>query len=467
MSNNQKGNVNNVGTGVMASYGTGKFVTEFFSQAFGVVVWFFYEDILGLAGFLAAFGFIMYSIWNAINDPLVGYLTEKPTPLSKKYGRRFPWIFICSILWVLSFALIFLAPSFVVENELFLLCWMIFTTCLFDTLYSIFDVNYQSIFPDKFRNDKERNKAVGIATIIGVFGIAVGSILPTIISDPEITSSYVTNGIIFSIIGFFLVFLLIPGVKENPDMIKRYIEERDQKEQEGFISQFIKALKQRNFLAWIILYFFYQSAVISMTGSILFIEKYVIFPNNVTIIMALYLVGALIGVPLWLKINKRFKSNQNMLMASALCMAIVVFPMTFIGSSYEGFMIFLFLFGLGFGGYWMIMTPALADVIDEIVLKAGKRNDGIYMGFRAFFGRLAFVVQALSFWIVHEITGFVANSPSGVDSQTPTAMFGIHIHMALIPAILLIIGILVFWRLNDLNTEKVAEIKSQLIERGL
>jgi Na+/melibiose symporter-like transporter len=39
--------------------------------------------------------------------------------------------------------------------------------------------------------------------------------------------------------------------------------------------------------------------------------------------------------------------------------------------------------------------------------------------------------------------------------------------MALIPAILLIIGILVFWRLNDLNTEKVAEIKSQLIERGL
>ncbi|MHA1968093.1 MAG: MFS transporter, partial [Candidatus Hodarchaeales archaeon] len=98
---------------------------------------------------------------------------------------------------------------------------------------------------------------------------------------------------------------------------------------------------------------------------------------------------------------------------------------------------------------------------------AGKRNDGIYMGFRAFFGRLAFVVQALSFWIVHEITGFVANSPSGVDSQTPTAMFGIHIHMALIPAILLIIGILVFWRLNDLNTEKVAEIKSQLIERGL
>jgi GPH family glycoside/pentoside/hexuronide:cation symporter len=456
-----------VGTGIMASYGAGKFVTEFFQQAFGVVVWFFYEDQLGLTGALAALGFIIYSIWNAINDPLMGYLTEKPTPLSSKFGRRFPWIVVCSILWVLSFSLIFLAPNFVVENELMLFCWMVVSTCLFDTLYSIFDVNYQSIFPDKFRDDKTRNKTIGIATVIGVFGIAIGSLLPTILTDPTIASSYINNGIIFSITGFFLVFLIIPGVKENPDMIRRYIEDRDQKEQEGFFTQFKIALKQRNFLAWIVLYFFYQSAVISMTGSILFIEKYVIYPNNVTIVMAMYLVGALIGVPLWLNINKRVKSNQKTLMTSALCMAIVVFPMTFIGSSYEGFMLFLFLFGLGFGGYWMIMTPALADVIDEIVLKLGKRNDGIYMGFRAFFGRLAFVVQALSFWIVHEITGFVANSPPGVDSQTPTAMFGIHIHMALIPSFLLVVGIFVFWRLNNLNSKKVSEIKSQLIEQGL
>ena len=59
------------------------------------------------------------------------------------------------------------------------------------------------------------------------------------------------------------------------------------------------------------------------------------------------------------------------------------------------------------------------------------------------------------------------HSPSGVDSQTPTAMFGIHIHMALIPTVLLIIGILVFWKFNDLNTDKVSKIKAQLIEQGL
>ncbi|MFX0062385.1 MAG: MFS transporter [Candidatus Hermodarchaeota archaeon] len=98
---------------------------------------------------------------------------------------------------------------------------------------------------------------------------------------------------------------------------------------------------------------------------------------------------------------------------------------------------FIFLFGLGFGGYWMIMTPALADVIDEIVVKTGRRNDGIFMGFRAFFGRFAFAVQGAVFFLVHELTGFVA----GVSEQTPLALLGIHSHYGIIPAILLVIGV--------------------------
>jgi GPH family glycoside/pentoside/hexuronide:cation symporter len=111
----------------------------------------------------------------------------------------------------------------------------------------------------------------------------------------------------------------------------------------------------------------------------------------------------------------------------------------------------------------MVMTPALADVIDEIVVKTGKRNDGIFMGFRAFFGRLAFAVQAISFWIVHELTGF----DGSVDDQIPSVIFGIHLHTGLFPAIFLIIGILVFWILNDLNPEKVESNKRHLAEKGL
>ncbi len=85
------------------------------------------------------------------------------------------------------------------------------------------------------------------------------------------------------------------------------------------------------------------------------------------------------------------------------------------------------------------------------------------MGFRAFFGRFAFAVQAFSFWFVHELTQFDGK----LDDQLPLAEFGIHIHLALIPAILLILGVIVFWRLNTLTPEIVANNRKELSNRGL
>jgi hypothetical protein len=78
--------------GTMASYGMGKYLSEFFSGAFGALVFKFYETEIGLPASYAAIGIILYSIWNAVNDPLIGYLTFRPTPLASRLGRRFPWI---------------------------------------------------------------------------------------------------------------------------------------------------------------------------------------------------------------------------------------------------------------------------------------------------------------------------------------------------------------------------------------
>jgi GPH family glycoside/pentoside/hexuronide:cation symporter len=457
-------------TGVMASYGTGKYLSEFFAQAFGLVCFKYYETIVFGEGYelLPALGFVIYAVWNAFNDPIVGYLTEKRTTrLTTKWGRRFPWILGGSFFYVFSFILIFTIPPFLLDpfNALGVFIWMVITTCLFDTLYSLWDVNYQSIFPDRFRGENIRKKAIGIATIIGVFGIAIGSVLPTLVTDYEIADTYILNAIIFACIGLIFVFLLIPGVRETPEMINRYLIDRKTEEQASFIRELKLALRERNFLAWIVLYFFYQSAVVSMTASIQYIGDYILAGEELTttFILAGYLIAALLFIPFWLYISKKIGSNQKMLMITALAMAIVVLPMTF-NYSFLGYFIFVFLFGAGFGGYWMLMTPALADVIDNIVVKTKRRNDGIYMGFRAFFGRFAFAVQAISFWIVHEITGFIATPGA---EQTDLGRFGINIHTALIPAILLILGVLVFWKLNTLTLTKVEENKRKLEELGL
>ena len=73
----------------MVSYGFGKFVNEFLNMAFGAYVFFYYEPEIGLATWLTGLGYIIFAIWNAINDPLIGYLLDRPFKFTRKWGQRF------------------------------------------------------------------------------------------------------------------------------------------------------------------------------------------------------------------------------------------------------------------------------------------------------------------------------------------------------------------------------------------
>lgn len=449
---------------VMASYGMGKYLAEFFTGAFGALVFKFYETEIGLPASYAALGILLYSIWNAVNDPLIGYLTFKPTPLANRLGRRFPWILLGAFLWVFSFAAIFAVPRSldVAVHPVPVFIWMVVSTCLYDTLYTLWEVNYQSVFPDKFRGTLERTRTAGIATAIGILGIAAGVLLPTMFIRYGQPATYLSNAWIFVVVGLVCIFLLLPGVREDKGMIERYLADvasrkREGNQGDGFFAQLRAALAHRNFMAFILLFFFYQSAMMSMTASIHYVGDYVLpgGSGDTTMIFAGMLAGALVSVPLWLRIGRKIGSNQRTLMAAALVMAVFSFPMVFISSQW-GFTVFMTLWGLGFGGFWLFMTPALADVIDELVLRTGKREDGLYMGFRAFFGRLSYASQALIFWAVHSLTGFAA------DPRSASAVMGIKLHLAVIPSMLVLFGVCIFAAMNTITGDSARAVREGL-----
>ncbi|HRZ89217.1 MAG TPA: MFS transporter, partial [Spirochaetia bacterium] len=137
----------------MSSYGMGKFLAEFLTGGFAALVFKYYETELGLSAGLVAAGVIVYSLWNAVNDPLIGYLTARPTPWAARLGRRFPWIAAGTVLCALSFVLIFAPPGSPAggTHPGLLFGWLVFSVCLYDGLYSVWELNYQSVFPDRFR----------------------------------------------------------------------------------------------------------------------------------------------------------------------------------------------------------------------------------------------------------------------------------------------------------------------------
>jgi Na+/melibiose symporter-like transporter len=68
------------------------------------------------------------------------------------------------------------------------------------------------------------------------------------------------------------------------------------------------------------------------------------------------------------------------------------------------------------------------------------------------------------FTIVHIVTGF---NPVPGATQTPLAILGIRLHMAILPALFFAVVVLIFWKFWPLTTERVQEVKEKLLELGI
>lgn len=450
----------------MASYGFAKALVEFINFAFTAFGFYFYESELGLNVLLVGLGYIIFAIYNAINDPLVGYLTNKPFKFTKKWGRRFPWIFIGGTLWVISYILIFIPPNVDPQSGAWILFgWLVLTTCLFDTFASIFFVNFASLFPDKFRSVEERRTATGLQTPIGIVGIVLGAIIPPLFITFGDIQSYIFHAVAIIIIGLILLYLAIPGCREDQITIDRYLATHESKsERESFFRTMKIALKQRNFVAFIIMYTLFMSFVISFQASVPYVVRFILKmdASAITYLSAGFLIGGIISIPFWIKLAKKTDDNRKVILIGGIFLAIATAPFIFF-NNFILLIIAMIILGVGLGGFWVMLTPVFADVIDESVVNTGKREEGVYNGFQQFFGRLAILIQAITFVVVHVLTGF----EEGASTQSTEAIWGIHIHFGLIPMIFMLLGMIIFWKWYDLIPEKVKANQNKVKELGL
>ena len=446
----------------MASYSIGDFIMQTFAFTFTAYVFFFYEVEVGLDSWLVGLGFIIYTIWNAINDPLVGYICDKTYRFTRRWGRRFPWIVSSMFPSILIYVLLYTPPE---GNQMEIFIWLIFATCLFDTTLSFWGVNSSALFPDKFRDLNERRTASGIKNAIGYLGIAFGALVPPIIVGEGGRQGFIDQAWALVIVTLIAGIFAIPGFREDKEYVERYIKKseslRETQTPPHFFKSFISAFKQKNFVAFVFLFLSYSVLRACLLSSLQYGLMYILeLPLSYsTILMGAYLVASLITIPLWVMWIKRKNDNRKIMIISSLMSALFTIPMLFF-SDLLSWIIILILWGIGIAGMFVAQSPVFGDIIDENVVLTKTRKEGLFNGFYVFILRFSTGIQAIIFASIHELTGFV----EGAETQTEFAIFGLQIAMALIPSILMVIGALVFWKYYDLTPEKSVTIRQQLNE---
>ena len=445
------------------SYSGGTFLQDFIGTVFGGWLFFFYEIEMGLNIWMLSIGFIIYAVWNAVNSPLIGYYTGKKRILKSKFGRRFPWLLISAIPWMLSLYFLYNPPfnELNLKSDMVLLFfWFLIFLCLLSLFGTIFGINYNALYPEKFQSEAVRRRASGIIGGISFLGSGFGSFLPALIITYGDKSSFAHMAAIMILIGTTVFILAIPGFWEYKEMREKNIKLHQKNNELNFLESMKLAAKQKNFLIYVVLYFFIQFVMISVGAAFPYAVRYIFQKEAIytAYLALLYVVGAIISLPIWTFINKKLNDNKKSLLITGVFLLFSQIAIFFTFSiSMAVFTVFFF--GFCLAGFRTILSLRIVgNVFDEIVVNTGRRNESTYMGISGFFINFTVAVQSLVFALVHELTGFGEN----VEVQTDLAQLGIRLTLSLIPLVFIFLGLLIFWKYYDLTPEKVQTIEQKL-----
>ncbi len=446
------------------SYALGSFFNDFIATALSMWVFKFYETEVFLPILLITIAVVIYGIWNMVNDPIAGHISDRNIQFMKTRGKRFTWFIITAIPCSLVFVFIFTPPA---STELIIFLWVLAFLCLFDTLFSFMTISWQAIFPDKFRSQKERTKVAGLQILFSLVGLTIGMIIPLLIitTGPPGTNigSYFITALIITIICIITVFLMIPGMREDKEMIERTFRFEKKEDREPYLKILKFAIKQKNFMAYLFAYLAQTTVMALLLASIPYWAQYItgITPMEEIILLLVFLLASVTSAPVWIKVARKYGNRIGYMCGTGGTALFLIIAMFF--TSFYGIMIYMVLIGISMGATWTLIYPCFSDVIDEIVVKTGKRDEGVYYGFRTFFGRLAIVIQALTFGIIHPLTRF---NPEAT-TQSNLAQWGILVGMFAVPAFFYFIGFLCMWRIYDLKPKKVQDLKKKLIDLNI
>lgn len=420
------------------SYSMGNFANTIAYQVFGNRFQFYYVDILGLSAATAGVLWTIYGLWNAINDPLMGQLSDRTR---SKFGRRVPYVAFGAIPLGLSF---FFLWTPIEKPAWVLAAYFLMILFIFDTLYSLTIIAYNALFPEVAPTVRDRVDLSATREILATVALLLSYILAPILAEEV---GYLMMGAIMGgLVGIGYLIAMI-GVKENPI--------NDKEVQLGLRESLRLVLSSIPF-RWFLGANISKEYIWLALGAMLpFWRKYALdiqAPVNVfgmelsagdseAVLLGLAILLAIPCLLIWRPIVMRLGYRRTWIIA-----ALIFIPgltiMMFANDFYTGLAGTL-LVAPGLAGSMIMPFPVISEIIDDDAKKEhGYRREGIFFGMNGGITKLAFSAQGVLFASVMSAAGYVA----GEAVQTASAVNGIRFMIGGTPILAALITAFCMWK---------------------
>jgi len=276
-------------------------------------------------------------------------------------------------------------------------------------------------------------------------------------------NSFALAALIAALVLAFCIILLIPGISESEEVRARYLQGRTDDNKTSFLKMLKISFRQKNFTFSLVSFLLASiSLSLGLASNIYFIKDILRMPYYVSIFMSIaYFIAFMIAIPYWFSFSINHGHVKTYILGLFLA-GLSLLPYLWI-TTLEEAIILAIVRGFVDCCSYIVTMMILSDVYDEITLVTGKHQEAMLMGIRSFFFRISVIIQAIIITWVHITTGYNSDPHA---TQTPSAIWGIRLHLALIPMICLIFsGVIMFF--YDLKGEKQKLLKRKLRERGL
>ncbi len=390
---------------------------------------YFYNTELKLPLSVISLGLIFFTIWDVLNDPIMGILSDRTR---SRFGRRRPWILVAAPLYMLFYVAFFAPPAFVKESTGALGFYFAAFLMLTETMSTVTNLNYHALFPELFRTQDARRGANTLRQALQLVGLIAGVALPPMIIS---AIGYTTTALLLSGIGMAL--LIVSAVLSREDPAYQTPEKPE------VLAALRDVLKNRNFWPIGFTRMFYTATTNVLMAAMPFFIRYALkLPDsNATFLTGSVFVIAIPFMALWSLIIKRIGALTAWRVS--LCfLGFAMVPMYFMHSLVSA-MAAGALIGIGIAGVTANLDLITASILDEDAAKTNLRREGTYNSLFGLLGRCANFMTALVFFLITKIFGFVDADTPGLRPGEATRWM-----IAIFPALLMACSFAASWLVN-------------------
>ena len=409
----------------------------------------FSTDVLGISPAIMGLIFLISRLWDAVNDPVAGYLSDRT---STRLGRRRPWLLAGAVPVGLIFAFMWGPPSSLGPGGL--AWWTGGAILLFYTGMTVFMMPHDALGAELTTSYHDRNRLFGIRrAFIGIGALPVFAAISWLSRSSDPRGDAFTIGVVAAVITSALMLVTGIGIRERAEH-----QGRGSTRPLRAVADVARNPYGRTLLA---VYFLQQIAVAAITFNAAYFAQYILgSAAAVSLILGAFFIVSIATVPLWIALGRRFE-KKSLVIFNMCCVALALVSYAFLG---EGDIwpatLIAGIAGAAGGGLDVLFPSIQADVIDYDELRSGERKEGVYFAAWNLASKTATGVSGMLVGFLLATSGFAPNL-----EQPESATLTIRALSSVFPFICYSAGTLAFLRFG-LSRSTHAAIRAQLDARS-